>query len=249
MIGPRGAAPAGPVELRSALRTIHNDPLWWRKTLIGGALMLTIFGYPLAEGLVIESLDNTRKGFPTPLPPWREWATRYLIGLFAVLIDFVFFVLPAFLVGLLFFCGALASVAGGAETLSWVSLVFIGALLLYEATIFLLSVAPVGRLIYVDKGRPEEAMSLRSLRTALAPGARRIYAEARLRSLPAYIPAALLALACTVVGRASFAGAVPAALALLWLALSALLYAHLAVVQLYAAAERAVRRQTGGFAR
>ena len=69
--------------LRSALATIHRDPHWWRKMLIGGALMATVVGYPWVAGLEIESLENTRKGFPTPLPRWREWVTRYIAGLFA----------------------------------------------------------------------------------------------------------------------------------------------------------------------
>jgi hypothetical protein len=238
------------VDLRAALANIHNDRLWWRKILIGGALMLTVFGYPWAAGLVMESLDNARKGFPTPLPPWREWSTRYLIGLFAVLIDFVFFVLPAFLIGLLFFCGALASVATDADGgVSWLAPVSGVVLLLYEATMFSISVAPVGRLIYADRGRPEEAMSVQSLRDALNPRARRVYAQARLLSLPAYLPAVLLGAACWFVGRGAFAGAAPLALILLWLTLSALLYAHLAVVQLYAAAERVVRYGVDSFAR
>ena len=87
------------MSLRAAIANIHNDRLWWRKILIGGALMLTIVGYPLAEGLVVENLDNARKGFPTPLPPWREWFTRYITGLFALLIDFVFFFLPILVAG------------------------------------------------------------------------------------------------------------------------------------------------------
>jgi len=229
------------MDLRSALRNIHNDRFWWRKTLIGGALMLTIIGYPWAEGMVMESLDNTRKGFPTPLPPWREWATRYLIGLFAILIDFVFFVLPAFVIGLLFFCGALITVASEVASLGWLAPVSLLLLLLYELVVFSLSIAPIGRLIYVEKGRPEEAMTVQSLRTALDPHARRPYAAARLRSLPAYLPVLLLGLASWLVGRTDYPGALPAALLLLWLAFSALLYAHLVVIQLYAATERVLR--------
>ena len=72
------------MNLRTALQTIHRDPEWWRKILIGGALMLTLVGYPWGAGLVVESLDFTRKGFPTPLPPWRAWGDRYVIGLFAL---------------------------------------------------------------------------------------------------------------------------------------------------------------------
>ena len=225
------------MNLRTALANIHRDPLWWRKILVGGALMLTIFGYPWAAGLVIESMDNTRRGFPTPLPPWREWSTRYLIGLFAVLIDILFFGLPVFAVGLLFLCVGvllLSSSSGAAAWLPIAGLVLIGV---YELAVFLSGVSPVGRLIYAESGRIEDALSTRSLRAALRPSARRIYARARLRSLPAYLPFALLALLALAGGLASW----PVRLAIAWLALSALLYAHLAVAQLYAAAESDVR--------
>ena len=220
--------------LRTALANIHRDPLWWRKILIGGALMLTIIGYPWAAGLIIESLDNTRRGFPTPLPPWREWSMRYVIGLFAVLIDILFFGLPVLAAGLLFLCvGAflLSSSAGSAQWLPLAGLAVIGA---YELAMFLSGVSPVGRLLYAESGRIEDALSMQSLRAALRPRARGIYARARLRALPAYVPFGLLALASWLV-------AWPLRLALVWLALSALLYAHLAVAQLYAAAESDVR--------
>ena len=222
------------MSLRNALANIHRDPLWWRKLLVGGALMLTIFGYPWAAGLVIESMENTRKGFPTPLPPWREWSMRYIIGLFAVLIDILFFGLPVLAVGLLFLCVGvllLSSSAGGATWLPIAGLSAIGA---YELAIFLAGVSPVGRLIYAEAGRVEDALSMQALRAALRPRARGIYARARLRSLPAYAPFALLALASWLVSW-------PLRLVLVWLALSALLYAHLAVAQLYAAAESDVR--------
>jgi hypothetical protein len=224
------------MNLRAALANIHNDRLWWRKILIGGALMLTIFGYPWAEGLVIESLDNTRRGFPTPLPPWREWSLRYISGLFAVLIDFVFFLLPILVAGLLAFCAAVVFLTAGRST-GWLAAIAIVAAL-YELAMFALGVAPVGRLIYVESGHVEDALGARPLREALRPGARAIYARARVSSLPAYLPALALLITIWVVARSSFPGMWAAALLLAWLASSALLYAHLVVVQLYAAAER-----------
>jgi len=218
--------------LHAAIRNIHNDRLWWRKILLGGALMLTVVGYPWAEGLVIENLDNARKGFPTPLPPWREWFTRYITGLFALLIDFVFFFLPLLVAGLLLFCvAALFLVAGG--TSGWLAVVGVAALI-YELAMFAIGVAPVGRLIYVEDGYAEDALSIPPLRDRLRPGARRVYARARLQSLPAYLPALLLSVAGRFVPW-------PFSLFVLWLICSALLYAHLAVVQLYAAAESDVR--------
>jgi hypothetical protein len=225
------------MSLRAALANIHNDRLWWRKVLIGGALMLTVVGYPLAAGLVVESLDNIRKGFPTPLPPWRDWFTRYIAGLFAALIDFVFFLLPLLMIGVLLFCVAIVFLVSNAAT-SWVSGVGV-ILLLYELAMFGIGVAPVGRLLYVEQGFAEEALSAKTLRMALRPGARRIYARARLQSLPAYLPALLLAAVAWALAHSGMIGAW-LAVPLLWLAASALLYAHLVVAQLYGAAEQTV---------
>ena len=226
------------MSLRTVIANIHNDRLWWRKVLIGGALMLTVVAYPLVAGLVVESLDNTRKGFPTPLPPWREWMARYLIGLFAVLIDFVFFVLPLLVIGIIVFCAGVAVLLSGGAS-GWLVL-FIPLALIYELAMFAIGIAPVGRLIYVENGYAEEALGSRPLREALRPQARAVYARARVQSLPAYLPAiALFALAWAAVNVGDFG--VWVALPLLWLASSALLYAHLVVVQLYAMAERITR--------
>ena len=79
------------------------------------------------------------------------------------------------------------------------------------------------------QGCIEEALSTHSLRVALRPAARAIYWRARVQSLPAYLPALLLF-------AASWLAPWPLTLPLIWLALSALCYAHLVVVQLYVAA-------------
>jgi uncharacterized protein DUF4013 len=217
--------------LRSALSTIHRDPHWWRKVLIGGALMATFVGYPWVAGLEIESLENTRKGFATPLPGWSDWANRYVIGLLALLIDIMFFVLPVFGFGLLFLCGGGILAISGVGWATWLVPAGLAALLLYQMAMFAIGVAPVGRLIYAEAGRIEDALSARPLREALRPAARAVYWRARLQSLPAYLPALLLFAASWLVGW-------PLALLLIWLGLSALCYAHLVVVQLYVAAER-----------
>jgi hypothetical protein len=223
------------MNLRSALATIHRDPHWWRTVLIGGALMATVVGYPWVAGLETESLENTRKGFATPLPRWSDWANRYVIGLLAVLIDIVFFVLPVFGFGMLFLCGGVILAISDVGWASWLVPVGLAALLLYQLAMFGVGVAPVGRLIYVEAGRIEDALSMRPLRQALHPAARAIYRRARLQSLPAYLPALLLF-------AANWLAFWPLTLLLIWLALSALCYAHLVVVQLYAAADAEARR-------
>ena len=220
--------------LRTAIATIHRDPYWWRTVLVGGALTATVVGYPWVAGLQVESLDNTRKGFPTPLPRWNDWANRYVIGLLAVLIDLLFFVLPVFAFGLLFLCVGGLLALNRVGLVMWLAPAGLAALLLYELAMFGAGAAPIGRLIYAEAGQIEEALSARPLREALRPAARAIYARARLRSLPAYLPALLLAAASWLVGW-------PFALLSLWLALSALCYAHLVVIQLYVAADREAR--------
>jgi hypothetical protein len=215
--------------LRSALATIHRDPRWWRTVLIGGALTMTIVGYPWVAGLEIASQENTRKGFPTPLPRWNDWGDRYVIGLLAILIDILFFGLPVLGFGLLFLCGAGILAFSGFGWARWIVPAGLAALLLYQLAMFATGVAPVGRLIYAQAGNIEEALSTHSLRVALRPAARAIYGRARMQSLPAYLPALLLF-------AASWLAPWPLTLPLIWLALSALCYAHLVVAQLYVAA-------------
>jgi Protein of unknown function (DUF4013) len=222
------------MNLRSALSTIHRDPHWWRTVLIGGALMATVVGYPWVAGLEIQSLENTRKGFATPLPRWHDWANRYVIGLLAVLIDIMFFVLPVVGFGLLFVCGAGILAISGIGATSWLVPAGLAALLLFPLAVFALGIAPVGRLIYAEAGNIEDALSARPLREACRPAARAIYRHARLQSLPAYLPALLLF-------AATWLAAWPLALLPLWLAFSALCYAHLVVVQLYVAADAEAR--------
>lgn len=222
------------MNLRTALATIHRDPFWWRKILIGGALMLTVVGYPWAAGLEMESLENTRKGFPTPLPPWHDWSLRYLIGLFATLIDILFFGLPIFALGLLLLCIGALLLSSTSVASAWLAPIGLAVLLLYQLAVFAASISPVGRLIYADTGRVEEALGVRVPREALNSRARRVYLRARLQSLPAYLPALLLGL----IGRFL---PWPFNLFVFWLMCSALLYAHLVVVQLYVAAESDVK--------
>jgi hypothetical protein len=243
-----GARPPDAISLRAALATVHRDPRWWRLCLGYGAAAATLFGLPLATGFIIESLDNSKRGYPTPLPPWSDPTTRYLAGIFALLIDFAFFVLPAMIGGLLVFCGgvALALAGGGVARLS-LAIAGVAALAgIALVALFLLSVAPVGRLRFADQGRIEDALSSATLRWALSPAARPSFLHARLASLPAYLPALALAGAGLAAAPLSFPGQNLALAALLWLIMAALVYAHLVVVQLYVAAEQEVRRRELG---
>jgi Protein of unknown function (DUF4013) len=232
------------MSLRAALRVLHADRDLVRKVLIGGALMSSLFGYPFACGLVIESLDNTRKGYPTPLPPWGDWSSRYILGLFAFLIDFIYFFLPFFLAGLIFFCAGLVSVIGQTigifnPVISFV-VVSLGAWLV---AILLSGVSAVGRLIFVQDSSPEQAMSIASLREALRPAARGVYLRARLVTLPAYLPALIFGALIVLVVPSSLPFSLLIALLLYWLMMSALLYAQLVTIQVYAGADAELQRR------
>jgi hypothetical protein len=232
------------MSLREAVRVIHADRDWWRKVLIGGALMASLFGYPLAAGLVVESLDNTRKGFPTPLPPWVDLSTRYIIGLFAFLIDFFYFILPLFVAGVLFFCVGFGVVLTRTEPMFTAVTGFGGSFLIaLLLAVFFAGASPVGRLVFIQDSSPENAMSIKSLQEALRPKAWTTYLRARLISLAAYIPFILCITLLVLVIPSGLPLTWLIGLLLYWLTMSSLLYAHLIVMQIYAGAEQELQQR------
>ncbi|HMQ32858.1 MAG TPA: DUF4013 domain-containing protein [Chloroflexaceae bacterium] len=241
--------PDGPISLREAATTVHRDRQWWALCLGYGFAAATLFGLPFAAGFVMESLDNSRRGYPTPLPPWSDPATRFLTGLFALMIDFAFFILPLLAGGMVMLCASLALVLGaaGSERVVGGALVGLGGLAgAAFLAMFLAGVAPVGRLRFAREGRIEEAISGDTWRWATGEAGRGPFLRARLASLPAYLPALALAAATVALARLSFAGQAAAMAAGLWLTMAALVYAHLVVVQLYVAAEKEVQRRELG---
>lgn len=237
------------VSLRAAAATVQRDPSWWQKCLLYGAAALSGFGLPLAAGFVMESFDNSRRGFPVPLPPWGDFSLRWLAGLLVLLIDFAFFVLPLLLGGMLLICGSVAMLLAGNNNPAAMQIVLgvlgTGAGLLLGG-LFLGSTAPVARLRFAREGRIEEALSVDTVRWALAPAQRELLLRARLASLPAYGPALLLGAITFTLSRLVFPAQLLALLAGGWLTLAALVYAHLVVVQLYVTAERELQRRALG---
>ncbi len=242
----RQAPAASGIRLRAALATVHRDPRWWLKCLGYGAAAATGLGLPLAAGFVMESLDNSRRGYPAPLPPWGDPFLRSLTGLFALLIDFAFFVLPLLVGGALVVAISLTLLLAGlpaARVLPW-ALSAVGlATGLIVLLMFVAGIAPVGRLRFAHDGRIEEALDLATLRYALAPPQRSLFLRARLASLPAYLPATISAGVTWSLASLRFPGQVAVFALGVWLTLAALVYAHLVVVQLYVAAEGEVQRR------
>ncbi len=226
-------------ELRRAIQTIHADRDWWWKLLIGGALWLSLAGWPAVEGFQIESLDNSSRGFPTPLPRWTRLGDKTVTGIFALLIDFFYFVFPVLLSSMVFFCGALfTSLSGNTGATSIIAAVAIGGTALYMLTAWLSGASPVGKQRYALEGELEQALSAGLIAELFGPPGRRLYLLARFRSMPFYVPAvALLSLAVWLATRSRLLALVAG-----WLGLSTLLYARLITVQLYLASTRAVQR-------
>ncbi len=247
----RQAPAAAGMRFRAALAVVHRDRRWWLKCLGYGAAAATGLGLPLAAGFVVESLDNSRRGYPTPLPPWSDPSLRALTGLFALLIDVAFFVLPLLIGGALMVGVSLAFLIGGppvAALLPWA----LSAIALLTALVLLLmfvaGVAPVGRLRFAREGRIEEALDLATLRYALTPPRRGRFLRARLASLPAYLPATLIAGLTWGLAPLRFPGQALVFALGIWLTMAALVYAHLIVVQLYVAAEAELERGDGASA-
>jgi hypothetical protein len=227
--------------LRKALAIVHSDKAWWQAVGIGGLASMTIFGYPLAAGLIVEHMENTRKGFASPLPPFIDWSTRWLMGLFASLIDFLFYIMPLMVAALLFFCGGLTllmrSSATGQEVLVWSFVVGLGG---WWLVMFLSGVSAVGRLVYLDDSGPERALTGFPLREAFRAGARGYYLRARIASLPVYIvPVALAMLFPTLLNVGGWIGQV-GALVLAWLCLSSLVYANIITMLVYHQVDQAL---------
>jgi hypothetical protein len=227
--------------LRTAAGYLHADPHWWRKILIGGALSLTLVGGVFGAGLVVEQMDNARRGFPTPMPPWVAWSSRALIGLFALMVDILYLLMPWLVALILFFCGAFALVlAGDGAQANTIAYVFGAILMAWMLVVFLLGVAPLGRLIFIDDSGPERALSSAPLREALRRDAWRLYLRARIVSLPAYGPFVALACLSGWIATLDGPGIALGLLVALWLTSSALLYAHLIVAHVYVIAEQRV---------
>lgn len=218
--------------LGAAWRTIHRDRGWWHKVLVGGALYLTIFGWPLAEGFHLASIENTQRGFPAPLPRWTDWGTKAITGLFGAIIDVFFFGLPLMIGGVLLLCGGLVGASFGQNGGRIVAIGVLVVVLTYELVVWLSGASIRSKLDYVQEGDVAHAMGVAWVRTGLRPATRAAQSALRLRSLVCYLLAVVLLLgALWLLQRNGWAGLVG-----LWLAAAALFYARLVTIQLYCAA-------------
>ncbi|NCC32637.1 MAG: DUF4013 domain-containing protein, partial [Chloroflexia bacterium] len=169
---------------------------------------------------------------------------RSLTGLFALLIDFAFLVLPILIGTMLLFATGIAILLAGITDELIIQRVTSSVVFgtgMVVVLLFLSSVAPAGRLLFAREGHIEDALRSATLRWTLGRAHRRTFFRARLLSLVAYLPAVLLGTITLGLARITFPGHLVVLGLGLWLILSAIIYAHLVVVQLYVSAERQIQ--------
>jgi len=100
-------------------RIFRQDGVWLR-LVIGGALMLSIVGIPLAFGYLFAYAFRLKEQPDAPLPPWENWSKLFVVGLHALAIFLGWFLAPvgaAMLITALF-----ALVPGGVlELFGWLA--------------------------------------------------------------------------------------------------------------------------------
>lgn len=173
--------------LKLALRAVFADRLWWLKIAIGGGWMVTLLGIIMPQGFLIEYLDNIKRGYRTPLPMWRQWSDKAVMGLLATVIDFVYFLFPVLGLGVLLFCVVVPLLLQASTTAT--SVIVITVLMIAFLISFLSSVSPISKIRFSSEGDIEGSLGMVMMRRALNPLYRGIYRQARIATIPLYIPA------------------------------------------------------------
>ncbi|MGE9296909.1 MAG: DUF4013 domain-containing protein, partial [Puniceicoccales bacterium] len=73
----------------------------WMRLLIGGALILSIIGIPLAFGYLFAYAFGLRTNPESPLPKWENWSKLFIVGLHGLAVFLAWFCLPVALAMLL----------------------------------------------------------------------------------------------------------------------------------------------------
>jgi hypothetical protein len=138
--------------------------------LIGGYLPLTVIGWPVTSGYLVEAMQLAQEGQLRRLPPWGRWGDRLAIGLIILFVESIYVgVMPLILIGSLtlcatgFICG-LTSVLSSSQVGGWPAGVLwltwaLGSL--YFSAYFVLGIGPTIRLIWLADSRAESVLTVR----------------------------------------------------------------------------------------
>jgi hypothetical protein len=156
--------------MRDALTYMLKQRRWLPLLLIGGYLPLTVIGWPVASGYLVETMQLAQEGQLRRLPPWGRWGDRLVIGLMILVVESIYVVvLPLILIGGLtlcatgFICG-LTSVLSSSQVGRWPAGVLwlawaLGSL--YLAAYFVSGIGPMIRLIWLADSRAESVLTIR----------------------------------------------------------------------------------------
>ncbi|MBA3468043.1 MAG: DUF4013 domain-containing protein [Herpetosiphonaceae bacterium] len=221
--------------LRQALATVFSDRRWPIKIAIGGAFMLTIIGVVFPQGFLIEHLDNSRRGFRTPLPGWRQWSDKAVMGMLAAMFDFVYFLLPIIAAALGLFCAIIPLLFSDSAAAEWSTRLIVAVLGSIILLSFGLSFSPIAKIYFAKDGDIEHNVGPRMLSRIRNPLTRHLYYKARLASLPVYGPALLAGAGLFMLIQRS-GSSVWLTLGVAWLTASLFFGAWLITGQIYLAA-------------
>ncbi len=189
--------------LRESLQTVLADRRWPLKVALGGLFMLTGLGIILPQGFMIEHLDNSRRGFRTPMPIWRQFGDKSIMGLLALVFDFAYFVLPLLAATMLLFCAVFPLVLNSSATSSLGVWLVTSLMVCIWGAAFSLSLSPLAKVHFAKDGDMQAFLSLRGIRHVWGALNRRIYLQARIVTLPLYLPALSFGLGLNVQLRAT----------------------------------------------
>lgn len=123
--------------------------MWLPKVALGGLLGSSMFGVIWPQGLVIEHLDNSSRGYRLPLPAWRQFGDKAVMGLLATVMDFVYFIFPQLVAATFLFCAILPFIVGDNNSIATsITLIIFGTLF---GVSFLGSFSPVSKLFFCPR--------------------------------------------------------------------------------------------------
>ena len=177
--------------LSASIKLIFTDRQWPLKLGIGGLLLISGIGLVFPYGLLIEHLDNSRRGFRVPLPPWRQWGDKAVLGTLALIFDFTYFVLPLICMILLIFCAIFPLLFQNNVPVfgTWIA---VGGLVGVWLWSFMLSLSPISKVYFSHDGELESHLGRKALSRSLNSLVRAIYFKARLVTIPLYLPAIII---------------------------------------------------------
>jgi hypothetical protein len=142
------------MDVGRAFSFITEDEEWIKKILIGGLIMLIpIVGGLAIYGYMLETARNVARGNPRPLPDWTNFGDKLMKGLYAVLIQIVYFI-PVIIIQCIvqFLSAGLASADsdGAAAAGGIILLCLVPVLLILSIVLGILVFAAYARYIQTD---------------------------------------------------------------------------------------------------